>query len=441
MSKVMICSLPLAIATAAFAGTPIFTNTLGDPGFMGSYVASFTTHDDGTGEALYATGNFSAVGVPGTTNIAKWDGSAWTSVGGGLQNQYSNAMVSFQGDLIVGGYFDSANSVPGTAKLARFDGTDWNSMDAQMEFFLNSVWDLTTYDGDLIVAGNYVEIGGDPTIQHIAKWDGSTYTALGTPIGGAVPLIVLDVLNADMGSGDMLFAAGRFLSIDGVPANNIAVYDGSSWSALGDGITRSSGFAQGFHMAVFDDGNGPALYVGGSFNRINGGADVVNNIAKWDGSTWSPVGDGFNSAVQELVVFDDGSGEALYALGNFVTSGANSTPYIAKWNGTEWKSVGAGADNNVLGAIVFDAGEGEALHFGGNFTMLDGLSAARTGSLLASLVCEADLTGDGTLDVFDVFAFLDLFNAGDLAADLTGDGSLDVFDVFAFLDLFNAGCP
>ena len=51
----------------------------------------------------------------------------------------------------------------------------------------------------------------------------------------------------------------------------------------------------------------------------------------------------------------------------------------------------------------------------------------------------ADINGDGTLDIFDVFAYLDLFNAGDQLADFTGDGSLDVFDVFAFLDAFNAG--
>jgi len=55
--------------------------------------------------------------------------------------------------------------------------------------------------------------------------------------------------------------------------------------------------------------------------------------------------------------------------------------------------------------------------------------------------CAADYTGEGTLDVFDVFAFLDLFNAGDLAADWSGGGLLDVFDVFLFLELFNAGCP
>jgi hypothetical protein len=55
--------------------------------------------------------------------------------------------------------------------------------------------------------------------------------------------------------------------------------------------------------------------------------------------------------------------------------------------------------------------------------------------------CIADLTGDGTLDIFDVFEFISLFNAQDPAADLTGDGSYDIFDLFEFISLFNMGCP
>jgi hypothetical protein len=55
--------------------------------------------------------------------------------------------------------------------------------------------------------------------------------------------------------------------------------------------------------------------------------------------------------------------------------------------------------------------------------------------------CAADFTSDGTLDVFDVFAFLDAFNNADPAADFTADGVLDIFDVFSYLDTFNAGCP
>ena len=437
-------------AGAAFAGSPVWSNTLGTPGMGGSYVAAFEVHDDGTGDALYATGSFAATGVVDGTLIAKWDGSAWTGVGGGLQNQYSNTMRNFQGDLIVGGYFDTAGGVAGTAKLARWDGTNWNSMDAQAELFLNSVWDLEVHDDGsgeaLYVAGNYVNLNGQVGLDHIARWDGTTYTPVGGTIGGAVPLIVLDVLSADIGDGPALYAAGRFLTIGGIVASNIAKWNGTSWEPLGEGITRSSGFAQGFHMTVYDDGSGPALYVGGSFNRINGG-DPVNNIAKWDGTTWSPVGVGFDSAVQELIAFDDGSGEKLYAMGNFNNIGAapgTLTPAakMARWDGTAWEPLGTGASANTFGAIVFDAGEGEALHFGGSFTSVDGVDSNRVISLLSTQVCDADFDGNGLLNFFDVSGFIAAYNAQDPAADLAAPfGVFNFFDISAYIALYNAGCP
>ena len=55
--------------------------------------------------------------------------------------------------------------------------------------------------------------------------------------------------------------------------------------------------------------------------------------------------------------------------------------------------------------------------------------------------CIADVIPDGTLDFFDVQAFLGLFAAHDPRADLNGDGLLDFFDVLAFLNAFSAGCP
>jgi hypothetical protein len=435
-------------AGLASAGSPLWSTELGDPGFTGSYVASFTAHDDGTGEALYATGSFA---VPGDANgrlIAKWDGSAWTSLGSGLQNQYSNVMKSFQGDLVVAGYFDTAGDVPGTAKLARWDGTNWNSMDAQSESFLASFWDLEVHDDgtgeQLYIAGNYVTLNGQVGLDHIARWDGSTYTPVGGTIEGAVPLIVLDVLSADIGDGSALYAAGRFLTIDGVPANNIAKWNGTEWLPLGNGLTRSSGFAQGFHMTTFDDGTGTALYVGGSFNRVNG-TDIVSNVAKWDGTTWTGVGLGFNSAVQELVVFNDGTGDALYAMGNFATSGATAVSRMAKWNGTTWEPLGAGVEGtgNIFGAIVYDIGNGPALHMGGSFSIVDGQTANRVISLQSDAPCPADLAAPfGTLNFFDITAFLALYNAGDLGADFSApSGVLNFFDVTAFLADFNAGCP
>ena len=55
--------------------------------------------------------------------------------------------------------------------------------------------------------------------------------------------------------------------------------------------------------------------------------------------------------------------------------------------------------------------------------------------------CPADMNGDGSLNFFDVSAFLAAFAAMDPAADFTGDGSFNFFDVSAFLADFAAGCP
>lgn len=51
----------------------------------------------------------------------------------------------------------------------------------------------------------------------------------------------------------------------------------------------------------------------------------------------------------------------------------------------------------------------------------------------------ADLNGDGTLDFFDVSAFLSAFNAQDPIADFTGDGVYNFFDVSAFLSAYSSG--
>jgi len=53
----------------------------------------------------------------------------------------------------------------------------------------------------------------------------------------------------------------------------------------------------------------------------------------------------------------------------------------------------------------------------------------------------ADLTGDGTLDFFDISAFLTAFGNQDPVADFTNDGVFDFFDISAFLTAFSAGCP
>jgi hypothetical protein len=61
-------------------------------------------------------------------------------------------------------------------------------------------------------------------------------------------------------------------------------------------------------------------------------------------------------------------------------------------------------------------------------------------SILPGEGCYADRDGNGALDLFDFLAYVNTFNAGDLAADCTADGALDLFDFLCFVNAFNAGC-
>jgi hypothetical protein len=55
----------------------------------------------------------------------------------------------------------------------------------------------------------------------------------------------------------------------------------------------------------------------------------------------------------------------------------------------------------------------------------------------ANMLCQTP-----TVDIFDVFEFIELFRAGSFAADFTSDGLIDIFDVLSFIDAFNnsGGC-
>jgi hypothetical protein len=100
---------------------------------------------------------------------------------------------------------------------------------------------------------------------------------------------------------------------------------------------------------VFDDGSGPALFAGGRFTQA--GTTAAVGIAKWNGSSWSSAGDvgGPNPYVHALAVFDDGTGQALYAGGDFILAGGVVANRIARRTGTTWFALGGGQPYRPLG--------------------------------------------------------------------------------------------
>lgn len=410
------------VSSSAQAGDcePTWSNQLGTPGMSSGYVASLAVYEG----QLYATGNFaSAGGQPGTARIARWNGTTWVGVGGGLQNQYSNVLGVFDGDLYVGGYFDSAGGVPGTAKLARWTGSAWESIGAQLESFLSSIWAFKVFDDGtgpaLYIGGNFLDIGGT-TIDHIARWDGNTFTEVGGTIVGPNQI----VLDLAVYKGELI-ACGRFATIAGVPAANIARWDGKEWKPLGGGLPGT--------QVICLEVSGDSLYAGGSFTVGQGSPGM--RIARWDGESWHPLGPGLDATVQDITVFNDGNGERVYAAGNFggTADGSVSMSRIGAWDGVAWSPVGSGADDTVFETFAWTTEDSNQLLFGGNFTQISGLLSNRVASYVGcplAVDCTGDFTGDGSVDGADLGLLLAAWGpCKGCVEDLNDDGVVDGADL------------
>ncbi len=182
-----------------------------------------------------------------------------------------------------------------------------------------------------------------------------------------------DMIVADLGAGPRLFVAGNFDLAGGVEAEGIAQFDGRRWSSLG-GVSPG-GWAIGHGLLAWDDGTGTALYAVGEFVTMPGNV-AAKGVARWDGMQWSKLGAGIDGWGFALASFDDGvTGECLYVGGSFTEAGGKEVGRVARWDGSSWSAVGTGMNGPVYGLTVHDDGSGPALYACGLFTTADGRAA------------------------------------------------------------------
>lgn len=157
------------------------------------------------------------------------------------------------------------------------------------------------------------------------------------------------------------------------------------WSPLGSGLELQQ-YSRISDMAVFDDGSGPALYIVGEGFWVNGVPQ--NYIAKWDGFEWSTVGGGTDGPTWVVATYDDGSGEALYVFGGFSSAGGVPARRAAKWDGFAWTPLGEGLIRGQVTylyvATVFDDGTGPALYVGGGISEAGGVSVSGIASAVST---------------------------------------------------------
>lgn len=362
---------------------------------------------------LYAGGNFTAAGGTSAMNLARWDGTAWTALADGVTDfdiAYVSALVIKGHELFAGGFFTNAGGMA-VSSIAVWDGLAWFDVGGGVDDldYPPQVSALAIFGNDLYAGGAFSS-AGSVTAKNIAKWNGTAWSALGTGLGryfGDLPVTAMVI------SGTRLIVGGRFVSAGGSNANNLAVWDGASWSEFGGGVSgkinalaaTGTNIVLGGSFTLTNDASVRALavrsevqwrasssdngwgvsgekvatlartatnvFLAGTFNSV--GSVTASNVAAWDGQNWTALGSGLNGPCFALALSPWG----LVAGGQFTAAGGMSVSNIALWDGLAWKRLSGGASpylglNGPVRALISN---GTDIFSGGSFTMAGGVPA------------------------------------------------------------------
>ena len=163
---------------------------------VNSYVIAIAV----SGSDVYVGGTFSAANnsANSTVNasmIAKWNGSAWSALGAtdfnGVNNQVHDIAINGS-DVYVGGYFtqatNSENNTVSTNYVAKWNGTAWSTLGSGDNFGVNSpVYALALDGSNLYVGGSFTSVAlNNVPANYIARWDGASWTPLGSGLNNQV---------------------------------------------------------------------------------------------------------------------------------------------------------------------------------------------------------------------------------------------------------------
>ncbi len=198
---------------------------------------------------LYVAGAYYAIGgggVPEYYRIIKWNGIAWNNLAtipgiytldGALGNIMS--MTVYNGELFIAGTFSIMIDTITTAyQIAKWNGTNWSSVgsginleaypiccdygDGSSYSFVKS---LAVYNGALYATGRFDSCGSIAT-NNIAKWNGTNWTNMNQGINGQGYAL--------LGTDTCLFVGGWFNTVNGnnfLSAKSIAKWKDSCLSS------------------------------------------------------------------------------------------------------------------------------------------------------------------------------------------------------------------
>lgn len=170
-----------------------------------------------------------------------------------------------------------------------------------------------------------------------------------------------------------IYVGGYFTQAGNIAANNIAMWDGENWQALGAGISTIAVNAIVYAIAITANGE---VFVAGQFSKA--GEREAASIARWDGASWSQLASGGRDGVNNTVYALAAIGNEIYVSGLFSMAGNLTVNGMAKWDGAQWTRLGTSSANGVTGGAAYALlAHDNELYAGGDFNRAGAINANR----------------------------------------------------------------
>ncbi|WP_165768421.1 T9SS type A sorting domain-containing protein [Hymenobacter amundsenii] len=178
------------------------------------------------GSDMYVGGRFTQAGGVASNNIAKWDGENWSSLGTGPANgihgvpyEEVHALAVRGSDMYVGGQFTQAGGVAAN-NIAKWDGTGWSSLGTgPAGRVIDAVHAVAISGAALYVGGRFTQIGG-VVANNAAEWDGTSWSSLGMGVANGTN----ETINCLAFRGTDMYVGGLFTLAGGKAATRLAYY-------------------------------------------------------------------------------------------------------------------------------------------------------------------------------------------------------------------------
>jgi hypothetical protein len=240
---------------------------------------------------IYAVGHFTNAGA--SAYVAKWNGTSWSELGPGLggatltQNIYSIVSDASGNIYAVGDIaFLSGSSI--NYEVMKWDGTAWSIVGGTSNgLHGNSSVKTVAVDasGNVYATGDFTNgANGFSGHPYIAKFNGTSWSELGAGAGALNIPIGSDALAIAVDASGNVYTAGKFL--DAQSNQYVAKWNGTAWSELGGSASLGTTVQRGDITSLVIDASGN-LYAGGAFLDAT---SAHNTVMKWNGTSWSNAG-------------------------------------------------------------------------------------------------------------------------------------------------------